>query len=71
MAESTRITVRVGADGQLTAETHGVTGPKCMDYIELLENLLDAETVSSEFTEDYTRQNQHPTDEVTHELRQY
>ncbi|MGC7095135.1 DUF2997 domain-containing protein [Amycolatopsis lurida] len=45
----------VGRDGSISAETHGVTGSKCLDYIPLLEDLLDAETVSSEFTEDYRR----------------
>ncbi|MBN6038272.1 DUF2997 domain-containing protein [Amycolatopsis sp. 195334CR] len=50
-----RVTVTVGRDGSISAETHGVTGSKCLDYIPLLEDLLDAETVSSEFTEDYRR----------------
>ena len=50
-----RVTVTIGRDGSISAETHGVTGSKCLDYIPLLEDLLDAETVSSEFTEDYRR----------------
>jgi hypothetical protein len=50
-----RVTVTIGRDGSISAETHGVTGSKCLDYIPLLEDLLDAETVTSEFTEDYRR----------------
>lgn len=50
-----RVTVTVGRDGSISAETHGVTGSKCLDYIPLLEDLLGAETVTSEFTEDYRR----------------
>ncbi|EOD63389.1 DUF2997 domain-containing protein [Amycolatopsis vancoresmycina] len=50
-----RVTVTIGKDGSISAETHGVTGSKCLDYIPLLEDLLGAETVASEFTEDYRR----------------
>ncbi len=50
-----RVTVTIGKDGSIRAETHGVTGSKCLDYIPLLEDLLGAETVTSEFTEDYRR----------------
>ncbi|HEY3467034.1 MAG TPA: DUF2997 domain-containing protein [Amycolatopsis sp.] len=49
------MTVTIAKDGSISAETHGVTGSKCLDYIPLLEDLLGAETVSSEFTEDYRR----------------
>lgn len=71
MTDGTRITIRVHADGQVSAETHDITGPKCMDYIAVLEDLLDAETVSSAFTDDYTRQNDHLNNEDSRELRQY
>ena len=50
-----RVTVTVGRDGSISAKTHGMTGSQCLDYIPLLEDLLGAETVSSEFTEDYRR----------------
>ncbi|MEU8638375.1 DUF2997 domain-containing protein [Amycolatopsis sp. NPDC048633] len=50
-----RVTVTIGKDGSISAETHGVTGSQCLDYIPLLEDLLGAETVTSEFTEDYRR----------------
>ncbi|WP_103355307.1 DUF2997 domain-containing protein [Amycolatopsis sp. CA-128772] len=50
-----RVTVTIGKDGSISAETHGVTGSKCLDYIPLLEDLLGAETVTSEFTGDYRR----------------
>jgi hypothetical protein len=49
------VTVVVAADGTVTAETRGVHGPGCLDYIAVLEDLLDATTVSSAFTADYTR----------------
>ena len=49
------LVVRITADGQVTAETHGATGTACLPYISLLEDLLEAETVLSGFTEDYHR----------------
>jgi Protein of unknown function (DUF2997) len=70
MADEQRIVLRVGADGQLFAETQGITGPKCLDYIAVLEDLLDAETLSSQFTDDYNRQTDTSRTEVTDELHQ-
>lgn len=45
--------VRVSSDGQIHAETQGTKGPKCLDSIELLERLLDAQTTESAFTSEY------------------
>ncbi|MCM3695006.1 DUF2997 domain-containing protein [Microbacterium oleivorans] len=50
-----KLVVQLKADGSVAAETFGMTGPECLDYIEQLEALLDAETASSQFTADYTR----------------
>jgi len=50
-----KLVVQLRPDGSVAAETFGMTGPECLDYIEQLEALLDAETTSSQFTEDYTR----------------
>ncbi|MBW9092535.1 DUF2997 domain-containing protein [Microbacterium jejuense] len=49
-----QLVVRLHPDGTVDAETIGMQGPECLDHIEALEALLDAETVSSSFTEDYT-----------------
>jgi hypothetical protein len=48
-----QLVVRLHADGTVDAETIGMHGPECLDHIEALEALLDAETVSSSFTDDY------------------
>lgn len=52
-----RVVVTVGADGVVTARTEGVYGQRCLDYIEVLENLLEARAVESSYTEDYSRTN--------------
>lgn len=50
---SRRIAVTIRADGTIEAETLGITGDACLEYLPLLENLLDAEVVGSSFTSDY------------------
>ncbi|MFG2043190.1 DUF2997 domain-containing protein [Dactylosporangium sp. NPDC048998] len=49
-----RIVVTVAADGTVNAETLGIKGSKCLDYVAVLEDLLAAQTVHSEYTSDYT-----------------
>ncbi|HTJ35854.1 MAG TPA: DUF2997 domain-containing protein [Dactylosporangium sp.] len=48
-----RIVVTVAADGTVNAETLGITGSKCLDYVALLEDLLAAQAVHSRYTADY------------------
>jgi hypothetical protein len=48
-----RIAVTITRDGTIRAETLGIKGKTCLDYVPLLEELLEAETVQSEFTADY------------------
>ncbi|MQA94845.1 MAG: DUF2997 domain-containing protein [Streptosporangiales bacterium] len=50
-----RLIITVGRDGTVRAETKGVFGSACLDDVALLEDLLDATTVESNFTEDYHR----------------
>ena len=52
-ARGERIVVRVTPDGTISAETMGVKGPKCLDYVAILEDLLEATTTSSAFTAEY------------------
>ena len=49
-----RLVVTVAPDGTITAATENVTGPACMDQMDVLEGLCaPAKTVSSRLTEDY------------------
>ena len=70
MAEQTRLVVRVAVDGTISAETQNVTGPQCLEYISLLEEILEASTTSSAYTADYTRSGSVATTEARNELRQ-
>lgn len=49
-----KLVVRLKPDGTVDAETFGMTGPECLDYVQILENLLEATTVDSQFTADYS-----------------
>ena len=48
-----RIQVQIFPDGRVQAETQGIKGKKCTEYIGLLEELLEAEAVDSEYTSEY------------------
>lgn len=50
---SKRIQLRVYPDGRIEAEVQGVKGKTCTDYIAVLEELLEAETIESAFTPEY------------------
>ncbi|MFC0187119.1 DUF2997 domain-containing protein [Fictibacillus aquaticus] len=48
-----RIKIEIGPDGKIKAETLGLKGKECLEFLEKLENMLDAETVDSAFTDEY------------------
>jgi hypothetical protein len=50
---SKKLRIQIFQDGRIQAEVLGIKGKKCTDYISLLEELLDAETVDSEYTSEY------------------
>ncbi|RCK13145.1 DUF2997 domain-containing protein [Bacillus licheniformis] len=39
--------------GSFDHQTKGIKGPKCRDYIRVLEQLLEAETIDSSYTAEY------------------
>ena len=55
MTAKPRIIVTVSGDGRINAETEGLLGEACLDYIAVLEDLLAARTVDSSYTADYTK----------------
>jgi hypothetical protein len=50
-----QLIVQVRPDGSVHAETIGMHGNECLDYIAVLENMLDAQTTDSSFTEAYAQ----------------
>lgn len=50
---SKKINIRIFPDGKVQAEVEGVKGKNCTDYIKIIEEILKAETVDSEYTPEY------------------
>lgn len=48
-----RIQVQIFPDGRVQAKTQGIKGKKCTEYIKVLEEILEAETIDSEYTSEY------------------
>ena len=71
MTNKTQILVHIASDGVVTAETKNILGAKCLNYITLLEEILEADTVSSFYTKDYERQQTNTEQEVRGELPQH
>jgi hypothetical protein len=51
--EEQKIQIRIYPDGRIKAETKGIKGERCTDYIKILEELLNAETIESEYTHEF------------------
>lgn len=47
------IKIEIFSDGTIQAETQGIKGKKCMDYIKILEEILEAKTTDSGYTPEY------------------
>lgn len=48
-----RIQINIFPDGTIQAETKGIKGEKCTDYILILEEILQAEAIEAEYTEEF------------------
>lgn len=48
-----KIRIEITPSGEIRAKTLGMTGEECLDYVEVIEQLLDAKSVDSEFTEEF------------------
>lgn len=49
-----RIRIQIHPDGRVEAETLGISGPSCTGYIQIIEELLSAEAVSSYYKPEYS-----------------
>ncbi|MBI6874766.1 DUF2997 domain-containing protein [Clostridium aciditolerans] len=62
-----RIKVQIFEDGTVQAEVQGIKGKKCTNYIKILEDILQAETVDSDYTKEYYETEKVMLDEVEHQ----
>ena len=52
-----QIEIKIKTDGKIEAETFGVNGKRCMDYLKIIEQLLNAKVYDSNYTSDYFEEN--------------
>lgn len=64
-----KIKLRIYTDGKIEAETNGIKGKACLDYISILESLTGATTVDSDFTAEYYESDNLLTNMVDSEVR--
>ncbi|QJC50286.1 DUF2997 domain-containing protein [Paenibacillus albicereus] len=66
-----QIKVRIYEDGRIQADVIGIKGKGCIDYISILEQLLEAETTDSSYTSEYyeSEQSVSETTQVHHRFR--
>lgn len=50
-----QLEIRIYPDGKIESKTLGILGKKCTDYIAVLEDMTDARTTESSYTDDYYR----------------
>ena len=48
-----KLRITIGEHGTIRAETLGIKGPSCMELLDLIGQLADAEVVDSAFTAEY------------------
>jgi hypothetical protein len=48
-----QIKIRIFPDGHIQAEIEGIKGKKCTDYINIIEEILQAEVIDSDYTPEY------------------
>jgi len=65
-----QITIRLLPSGKIEAKTSGIYGKKCLDYIVMLEKMLQARTDAASYTEDYHKVEISETDALKLTLKQ-
>lgn len=50
-----RIHLVIREDGSISAKTENIYGEDCLPKIDVLENMLEALTIDSSFTDDYLK----------------
>jgi len=48
-----KLIIKIKKDGTVEAETKGIKGKKCDDYVKIIEELTNSKTVNLEHTKEY------------------
>lgn len=68
MADRKQMLVRLFPDGRIEAETQGVKGQSCLQYMALLEQMMQATVTDSAFTKEFYETE---TEQMQTEVQQY
>ena len=63
-----QLRIEIFSDGKVWAQTKGIRGKACRDYVKVLEQLTGARAVDSEYTPEYRLQDNVPELSVTDAL---
>lgn len=63
---SRQIRIQIRPDGTIHAQVQGIKGAGCTEYISVIEQLLNAETIDSEYTNEYYEQEQNKIEAQDH-----
>lgn len=50
---SKQLIIKIRKDGTIEAQTKGIKGKKCEDYIKLIEELTDSKVIDKQYTSEY------------------
>ena len=50
---SKKLIIKIRKDGTIEAETKGIKGKKCEDYIKVIEELTNSKVIDKEYTSEY------------------
>lgn len=50
---SKKIKIRLLPNGEIQMETLGIKGKKCLEYVKILQKLIDARIVDTKLTDEY------------------
>ena len=48
-----KIVIQINKDGSINAKTFGMKGKSCMDYLNFLTTIVEADVLDSDFTQEY------------------
>ena len=57
--------IKISPEGEIEVETIGFKGKECLKHIDILEELLDAEVIDSDFLDDYFMTENSEVEEIT------
>lgn len=58
---SKKLIIKIKKDGSIEAQTKGIKGKKCEDYIGIVEELTDSKAINIEYTKEYQEKEENET----------